>query len=108
MFVVVFVSVIVPDEPPLIARASAVPVVPIAPPDPSLMPPLPDDNVTPFPDADTIPVIVDAPLPVAVKLTAPFAVIFWLIANDVPDNVNAAVDIAPVIDMAPAFVTLTA
>ena len=101
-------SVIAPVEPPLIARASAVPVVPIAPPEPSFMPPLPDDNVTPFPEADTIPVIVDALPPVAVRLTAPYAVIFWLIANDVPDNVNDAVDIAPVIDMAPAFVTLTA
>ena len=102
-----FVSVIAPVEPLGIVNASAVAVVPTAPPDPSLMPPLPDDSVTPLPDADTIAVIVEGPLPVAVKLVAPFAVTFWLMSNDVPDNVNAPVDIAPPVVIAPAFVTLT-
>ena len=107
LFVVVFVSETVPVELPDMVRPSGVPVVPIAPPEASLMPPLPVDNVTPFPDAETIADdIVDALLPVAVKLAAPLAVMPLLIANEVPDKVKAAVDIAPPIVIAPASVTL--
>ena len=106
LFVVVFVSETVPVELPDMVRPSGVPVVPIAPPEASLMPPLPVDNVTPVPDAETIADIVDALLPVAVKLAAPLAVTLWLSANDVPDKVKAAVDIAPPIVIVPASVTL--
>ena len=102
-----FVSAIAPVDVLGIVNASAVPDVPIAPPDPSLMPPLADDNVTPFPSAETIAVIVDAVPPVAVKLVAPLAVISWLMSNDVPDSVSAPVDSAPPVVIAPAPVTLT-
>ena len=101
------VSAVVPVEPPAIVRSSAVVVVPIAPPLLSLMPPLAEDKVTPLPPADTIAEIVDTAEPVAVRLIASLAVMLWLMANDAPDSVNAAVDMAPDIDIAPASVTLT-